>query len=671
MKSKLKSPYVIFTICFIVIVSFWELIFLRYGKSHIFNIDGIEQYYAGFFYFGKYIRNSFFHVIREPFSFFSLPAFDLSIAMGEDIIGALNYYGFGSPLNLLAIFANNSTGPVLFTVAYYLRLYLGGLAFIYLSKTLNITGYSSAVGAICFVFSGFVLVGCSRYLEWGSVLVYLPLIICGAEKILKNKGGILFVLSICFAAMCGFYYLYMSSLCLAVYVLIRLSFIHRRINFVFLSNIIKLCGFYILGVFMSSLFFFPSVEAYFGSERSGATSMISILTDKELFHPDFDLLTGFYRVTERGEYSYGVWILYLLSLIGVWFFIRSNAAKQLIIACFVTLCCAIMPFSGWLFNGFGETNLRYVVIIHFCISVNVAFFLGTLQKKMADKVFLRRLVSASSILISVFTGIYSVSVFYSGFGYNWRTEFLSYEEVDSYVNTPPYNNSLVLSQDSDVFRISKEKGTGMHKRPENMAMLNGYYGMTYFLSIVNDNTQDYVNRCTGEDLNWRSFGVGDDSRLNSDCGVKYYMSLSPEAPDGFFLADKVFFNDDTWYIYENSLFKGFAYFSDPSGAAVDNISYDNFKNILTCEVESGDVSSTLTVAFPYHKNWIARIDNKKTSISKSPDAMFIDIDIPRGSHILTLYYKSTARTVGMIFSVIAILLMIVMYILTKDAGSEK
>lgn len=187
LKEKLKNSYILFSIGFIIIVFVWEWVFLRYNKSHIFNIDGIEQYYATFLYTGDYIRTYCLSILSDPFSIINPPAFDLSIAMGEDIIGSLNYYGFGSPLNLIAVFANRSNGPILFTISYYLRLYLGGIAFIYLLDNLNVGGYSSVIGAICFVINGFTIVGCSRYLEWASALIYLPLIICGAEKIIKKK----------------------------------------------------------------------------------------------------------------------------------------------------------------------------------------------------------------------------------------------------------------------------------------------------------------------------------------------------------------------------------------------------------------------------------------------------------------------------------------------------
>lgn len=662
LKEKLKNSYILFSIGFIIIVFVWEWVFLRYNKSHIFNIDGIEQYYATFLYTGDYIRTYCLSILSDPFSIINPPAFDLSIAMGEDIIGSLNYYGFGSPLNLIAVFANRSNGPILFTISYYLRLYLGGIAFIYLLDNLNVGGYSSVIGAICFVINGFTIVGCSRYLEWASALIYLPLIICGAEKIIKKKSWILFTLSVCFAAMCGFYYLYMCSLCLAVYALIRISFRFRKAGQEFLLTIVKLLAFYIWGILIAAVFFIPSMEAFFGSERSGATSIISILTDRINYIPDLEWLVGYYRVTERGEILYSIWLLYLISLIGVVFFIRSNAAKQSALASFIAVFCSTLPLSGWLFNGFGETNLRYTVIIQFTLSVNVAYVLGAFSERIKTYSSLSALVRFFAGATALSSAVYIVLIFYSTLGNNWKTEFISYRDVNDYIDTPPCNYSSAITDDEDVFRIAQEKRTGNHNRPENMAMLNGYYGMTYFLSIINNNTQEYVNKSTGEKLNWRSWGVGDNSALNADCGVKYYLSLLPDAPDDYELADQCLFLDDTWYVYRNTLFRGMAYFSDNERSDRGNVSdirYDNYQNTFMCNVNLDEKPSVLTVALPYSRNWIAFIDGSRTGITRTPDAMFIDIPVTVGEHSVVLQYRSYSRQIGMVISIMAILALIV------------
>ena len=55
---------------------------------------------------------------------FCFPLYDLSIGLGEDIIGALNYYGVGDPLNLLAIFINSQNCAYIFTFMFFLRLWL-------------------------------------------------------------------------------------------------------------------------------------------------------------------------------------------------------------------------------------------------------------------------------------------------------------------------------------------------------------------------------------------------------------------------------------------------------------------------------------------------------------------------------------------------------------------
>ena len=83
-------------VCIIGYSSFW----IR-GKSLIWEIDGLGQYYPSFLYIGQYLRECFYNCFHGNFG---LPLFDISIGMGDDIIGTLNYYGFGDPLNILAVF---------------------------------------------------------------------------------------------------------------------------------------------------------------------------------------------------------------------------------------------------------------------------------------------------------------------------------------------------------------------------------------------------------------------------------------------------------------------------------------------------------------------------------------------------------------------------------------
>lgn len=125
----LQRKYLLFSVLFLfVIVVGYTPVYLS-GKSLIWNIDGIGQYYPAFLYIGQYLRNAL--------AGGGIPSYDLSIAMGENIVGCLNYYGFGDPISLLAIFATEDNGYIIFAVTYFIRVCLAGFAMIYYLDTIK------------------------------------------------------------------------------------------------------------------------------------------------------------------------------------------------------------------------------------------------------------------------------------------------------------------------------------------------------------------------------------------------------------------------------------------------------------------------------------------------------------------------------------------------------
>ena len=74
-------------------------------------------------------------------------AASISIGFGEDIIGALNYYGFGDPFNLLAVFAVGSWGVTVYECLFFIRAFLAGLALIAYLGAMGVRGWPAAVSA--------------------------------------------------------------------------------------------------------------------------------------------------------------------------------------------------------------------------------------------------------------------------------------------------------------------------------------------------------------------------------------------------------------------------------------------------------------------------------------------------------------------------------------------
>ena len=183
-RNDLRRFDFMYSVLFLVILFSGFATFFQNDLSLIWNIDGIGQYYPSFLYIGQYLREFITNIFTGNFCF---PIYDLSIGMGENIIGCLNYYGFGDPLNIIAIFANSTNGMYVFALRYILGLYLAGVSFCVYTRKVGLKGTSAIIPGLIYAFSGFSIDGGLRYYEWISVLFFFPLMLAGIEDIINDK----------------------------------------------------------------------------------------------------------------------------------------------------------------------------------------------------------------------------------------------------------------------------------------------------------------------------------------------------------------------------------------------------------------------------------------------------------------------------------------------------
>lgn len=247
---------------------------------------------------------------------FNLPSFDLAIGMGEDILGSLNYYGFGDPLNIVAILVNDANAPYLFSFMIVFRMWLSGLALIKYLSNFKLDKTAITISTLAYIFCGFSVIGGTRYVEWLSVLVFTPMILLGIEKIIHNKKFTLFIVSVMYAALCGFYFLFMISVVLVFYLPIRLLFQKKNFKTLILKIVYSVFA-YIVGIFLAAPFFFPTLQSYFLSERKSNTIQNTVFNLNNYipnFSVEFTKLISL-PVLEPPIFLSGIIILELLAIV--------------------------------------------------------------------------------------------------------------------------------------------------------------------------------------------------------------------------------------------------------------------------------------------------------------------------------------------------------------------
>lgn len=162
-----------YTFLFILVLLIGYCPLWNKNLSLIWKVGGLGQYYPAFIYIGKYLQKFFLGLFYGQFN---LPSFDLAIGMGEDIIDSLNYYGFGDPLNIVAILVNDANAPYLFSFMIVFRMWLSGLALIKYLSNFKLDKTAINISTLAYIFCGFSVIGGTRYVEWLSVLVFTPMI---------------------------------------------------------------------------------------------------------------------------------------------------------------------------------------------------------------------------------------------------------------------------------------------------------------------------------------------------------------------------------------------------------------------------------------------------------------------------------------------------------------
>ncbi len=547
-----KNNFIIrYTVLFGGIVLLGFSPFFLSNRSLVWATDAVGQYYPAFIYIGQWLQEALQNILHGNFT---VPFFDLSIGMGEDIIGCLNYYGFGDPVNLLAVFVTEQNSAYLYTALYFLRLYLAGIAFYKYCDYMDLNRSYINMGVLCYLFYGYTLSGGSRYIQFLSPLIYFPLILLGCEKIFREQKSRILTFSVAYAALCNFYFLYMVSLALAVYCAVRLI---SRYGVYGYQEIIKKClcciGQYLLGIALSAPILLPSLTAFFGSLRTGVSPW-DILFDIDNWMPAMykEFLIG---VGGRIDTLYWaeIPILEMLALAAVFFLPRTKRNMQCMLAVLGGIAVWCIPVVGYILNGFGvQTYTRWVFMLQlgFCIVlICVLSEAETWLQKRKRAGWFRGAVYIF-MTANIVLNVYWLN---AECGLNWSSEFLKYEEVGKYVDSPVCYAD-VIAEDKGVYRISNDQLTGINGRPENVAMINDYHGLTFWFSLVNGNTQEMINQLATKNwYNWRSYGLNNSPEYETLAGVKYYFQKDGQTiPLGYEKVDTLSFYGDAWNVYENT-----------------------------------------------------------------------------------------------------------------------
>lgn len=359
------------------------LIFAKEHASFTKMVDGVAQHYAVL----MWIRNTLRQFLHGNFA---LPMVDFSVGQGFDVIGTLNYYGVGDPVNLLTVFFADNHLDQMYMFLILFRMYLSGLTFSYYCSTAGIQRKASVLcGSWLYVFCSFALMGGMKHPLFLNGMLYLPLLLAGTEKVLQKKSIRFLSVSVALAFMSNYYFMYMNTILCGIYLCVRLFGHYREYGIrKILLLILKMAAAWIWGVCLGAVIILPSVYALLHNARvdtavEEAQNFYSIAHYRKM-------ILGFFQTLPMTN-GWSVHGTAIGGLAGVLMLFssrkRSRENSQLKIGFAVLLLLLCIPLGGKMMNGFAYVTNRWSYGMAFLCALMAAQAVADL-KEQNTKIFL-------------------------------------------------------------------------------------------------------------------------------------------------------------------------------------------------------------------------------------------------------------------------------------------
>ncbi len=578
-------------------------VFLYRGRSLVWETDGGSQYLPYLAYMGSYLREFVRNLLQGHPTHLM---YDFTIGMGDDIGNVIRAH----PLDYLSIFVPVRYTEYLYDALIILRMYLAGLSFSAFGLYFAFSPVPVMAGSFVYVFCGHVMHLGIMHPTFLSALIILPLLLLGAEKMLRREGFVLFAAMTFLGFMSNYYFMYMCTIAMAVYVILRYTELYKgkKIRH-FLKTLAPMIGTYIIGTGMACFTLLPTGMSLGSAARfnvdSGSENLL-YYSDTERYYRWFLDLIFPHRGTGYNTYlNYAVLVLPAFALL---FFACKKQFRALKIGLVIGTAVMLIPFGGYAMAGFSNVTNRWIFIYSFMAALAVTVTIPKMAKlsrkewhlllgmavlylllvlldiwyvksrssllgmpllaaALAGMYLTGRLHTGEKKKQTLLLGIILVSVIINGFaGYSYYGKGFSKQFLESGTGISRIMNSvrkrLVIEDDDGFYRCDTSMAT---VGKENYSLLLGYQSTYMYNSLLNGPLMTMLveQENTGADASIRMHGF--DGRFVSEslANVRYYLtkrSTPQNVPYGFELREDL--SSKNYTVYENTLPLSFGYTYD-------------------------------------------------------------------------------------------------------------
>ena len=343
-------------LCALALFVFHDFIF--FSKVYLYKdigSDSINSWYPVLYHISNYIDH-----------LGGFPGWSFYAGMGQNISGFMN----GDPFTWLLCFANANNIAYFVGFIEALKLITAGIFFYLFLRQINISAYAAIVGAMCFAFSGYIVLGSGWY-HLSAEAYQTAFLLFSIEKLLSKKW-VYFPFAVALIGVTVSFNLYLFSVLMAIYVFVRLYDEYgwdKKIAITY-GQMVALGA---LGIGLGAFLILPKVQIMLDSPRvSGDASYFSELLSSSILQWDglLDNLTKIGRLFSNDMLGTGNYFagaenyleapLFYAGLVSLILFPQlfpflSKKKKWLLGIVFV---CALLPFifpffryAFWLFSG--------------------------------------------------------------------------------------------------------------------------------------------------------------------------------------------------------------------------------------------------------------------------------------------------------------------------------
>ena len=361
-----------YSLLFCLVMGSILLPFVMQHRTLIWTEDAKSQYFLQLRYMGQILKEFAGSLLHGRFSF---RMFDFIIGMGDDINTLVKFH----PLDFFSLLVPARLTKYLYSFLTLLRIYLAGLTFSAFCFYWKKPAVHVLTGSLVYICCGYMVRLVFFHSLFGSVMIMFPLLLIGAEEILRGRRKLLFSFFVFLSFMSNYYFTCMAAVGVFIYVVLRFIAMAKengkrsRISLTgqFFGILLSFAFYSVLGAAMSALTLLPILMRMSASPRL----MSGTETGNMLFYPLYRygafLLALISPDLELGSITkLGYAVTALPCIIVLVIHKKKNTAqKTLTAAILLETVLLMLPAFGYLMSGMSNINNRWTFMYSFTVSL--------------------------------------------------------------------------------------------------------------------------------------------------------------------------------------------------------------------------------------------------------------------------------------------------------------